>query len=53
MRAPTTKLRFSEAKLLLDYGFSTYSFQTIANKGSIAQNVEISKGTRKKFKSCV
>lgn len=53
MRAPTTKLRFSEAKLLLDYGFSTYSFQKIANKGATAQNVEISKGTRKKSKSCV
>lgn len=53
MRAPTTKLRFSEAKLLLDYGFSTYSFQKIATKGAVAQNVEISKGTRKKCKSCV
>lgn len=47
MRAPTTKLRFSEAKLLLDYGFSTYSFNKIANKNSVAQNVEVSKGTQK------
>ncbi len=47
MRAPTTKLRFSEAKLLLDYGFSTYSFNKIANKNSVVQNVEVSKGTQK------
>ena len=53
MRAPTTKLRFSEAKLLLDYGFSTYSFQKIAKKGANAQNVEISKKKKKKCKSCV
>lgn len=48
MRAPTTKLRFSEAKLLLDYGFNTYTFKKIASKNSVAQNVEVNKGTRKK-----
>lgn len=53
MRAPTTKLRFSEAKLLLDYGFSNYTFEKVANKGAVVQNVEVRKGTRKKCKSCV
>lgn len=47
MRAPTTKLRFSEAKLLLDYGFNTYSFQKIATKGLVVQNVEVNKGSGK------
>ncbi len=44
MRAPTTKLRFSEAKLLLDYGFSTYSFKKISTKGDILQSINVSKG---------
>lgn len=45
MKAPTTKIRFSEAKVLLDYGFSTYEFIELATKGAIAQNVNVSKGT--------
>lgn len=53
MRAPTTKLRFSEAKLLLDYGFSNYTFEKVATKSAVVQNVEVKKGTRKKCKSCV
>ena len=32
LRAPTPKIRFSEAKLLLDYGFSTYSFKKLQQK---------------------
>ena len=46
MRAPTTKLRFSEAKLLLDYGFNTYSFKKIATKDEVFQSVNVEKGTR-------
>ena len=45
MKAPTTKIRFSEAKLLLDYGFSNYEFTKLANKYGIVQNVNVSKGT--------
>lgn len=45
MRAPTTKIRFSEAKILLDYGFSNYEFTKLATKSAIVQNVNISKGT--------
>ncbi len=45
LRAPTTKLRFSESKLLLDYGFSTYKFEKIASKGDILQEVPVEKGT--------
>ncbi len=45
LRAPTTKIRFAEAKLLLDYGFGTYKFEKIASKGDILQSISISKGT--------
>ena len=46
LRAPTPKIRFSEAKLLLDYGFSTYSFKKIATKNDILQSVNVNKGTQ-------
>ena len=44
MRAPTAKTRFKEAKLLLDYGFNTYQYKKIANKGDFFQTVTVSKG---------
>lgn len=47
LRAPTPKIRFSEAKLLLDYGFSNYSFKKIATKGDILQNIHVNKGNRR------
>ena len=46
LRAPTTKLRFSEAKLLLDYGFSTYKYEKISSKGEVFQAVPVEKGTQ-------
>jgi D-alanyl-D-alanine carboxypeptidase (penicillin-binding protein 5/6) len=46
MRAPTAKDRFQDAKLLLDYGFNTYTFQKIATKDSVVQNVNINKGVQ-------
>lgn len=45
LRAPTPKIRFSEAKLLLDYGFTTYEYKNISNKGDLFQNIKINKGT--------
>ena len=45
LRAPTPKIRFSEAKLLLDYGFSSYDFKKIATKDEFLQTVNVSKGT--------
>lgn len=45
LRAPTPKVRFSEAKLLLDYGFNTYSYKKIANKDDILQSINVNKGT--------
>lgn len=45
MKAPTTKLRFSEAQKLLDYGFNNYSYKELAKKDSIIKKVNITKGT--------
>ena len=45
LKAPTPKIRFSEAKLLLDYGFSNYSFKKLCQKDDIYQNVSVNKGT--------
>ena len=44
LRAPTPKIRFSEAKLLLDYGFNKYEFANQCNKGDIIKNVSVEKG---------
>ena len=44
MKAPTTALRFSEAKALLDYGFANYSATTLSKEGEIVKNVTVQKG---------
>ena len=46
MRAPTPKIRFNEAKLLLDYGFNTYIYKTLNSKNDFYQTVNISKGNK-------
>ena len=46
MKAPSTKVRFSEASKLLDYGFNTYSYKTLGNKGDLIQTVNIKKGVK-------
>ena len=47
LRAPTTELRFKEAKLLLDYGFNKYTYQNLATKDDLYSEVNILKGTEK------
>ena len=47
LRAPTPKVRFSEAKLLLDYGFNTYSFKKLCQKDSVYHSVSVNKGIEK------
>ena len=47
LRAPTPQIRFSEAKLLLDYGFNTYYYKELALKNSFSQKLPINKGTEK------
>lgn len=44
MKAPTTALRFSEAKALLDYGFNNYSSAELSKKDDIVKTVTIEKG---------
>lgn len=44
MRAPSTKERFSCAKKLLDYGFSTFKYKKFAEKDVEVMNIPINKG---------
>ena len=44
MKAPTSAIRFSEAKKLLDYGFSTYNYKEFAKSGDIVENIPVIKG---------
>lgn len=44
MKAPSTKVRFSEAQKLLDYGFSNYSYTSFAKKSSVITSIPVSKG---------
>lgn len=44
LKAPSPKIRFTEAKLLLDYGFNTYSFKKLCQKDKIHTNIAIGKG---------
>ena len=44
MKAPSTKIRFSEAQKLLDYGFNTFSFKQFGKKGDVVKNISIDNG---------
>ena len=46
MKAPTPKVRFSEAKILLDYGFNTYEYKLMGKKDALFNTVSIKKGTQ-------
>ena len=46
MKAPSTKVRFSEAEKLLDYGFSKFSFKSFGNKGDLVKTINVSKGVK-------
>lgn len=48
MKAPTTKIRFSEATKLLDYGFANYTSKSFGSKGDIIQQVDVNKGIESK-----
>ncbi len=47
MHAPSTAVRFAEARKLLDYGFSNYSAVSFGKSGDIVSTVEVSKGISK------
>lgn len=44
MKAPSTKVRFSEAQKLLDYGFNTFSFKQFGKKDEIVKSISVDKG---------
>ncbi len=44
MKAPSTKVRFEEAKKLLDYGFNNFSFQQFGKKDDVIKNIPVNKG---------
>ena len=44
MKAPTTKVRFSEATKLLDYGFANYTTKSFGSKGDMITTVNVNKG---------
>lgn len=46
LRAPTPKIRFSEAKLLLDYGFNNYTFKKLCQRDCFATQTSVAKGTK-------
>ena len=45
MKAPSTKVRFSEAQKLLDYGFNNFSFEQFGKKDDVVKTVNVDKGT--------
>ncbi len=48
LKAPTTKIRFSEAQKLLDYGFNNYEFKSLAVKGNVLKEADVTKGVTSK-----
>ena len=48
MKSPTTKVRFSEAQKLLDYGFNNYEYKVLAEKGTILKEANVTKGVQEK-----
>lgn len=47
--APTSDVRFQEARSLLDYGFATYKGMPVVRAGDIVQTVEVMKGQADKL----
>ena len=46
MKAPSTKVRFSEAQKLLDYGFNSFSFKQFGKKDEIVKELYVDKGIK-------
>ena len=49
MKASSTKVRFSEAQKLLDYGFGKFTFKSFGNKGDVVKTIDIKKGSKKQI----
>ena len=52
MRAETSKVRFSEASKLLNYGFGNYQYKSLAQKGASVGMCQINKGVKKEVYAC-
>lgn len=46
MKAPTTKIRFSEAEKLLDFGFNNFQYSKFANSNDILKSISVQKGVK-------
>ena len=44
MKAPTTSIRFSDAKKLLDYGFNNFTYVSFAQKDEYIKQIKLNKG---------
>ena len=44
MKAPTTKIRFSEAQKLLDFGYNKFSYKDFGKKGDLVKSITVDKG---------
>ncbi len=44
MKAPSSKLRFSNAASLLDYGFANFEYKELAKKDESVKSIKVSKG---------
>ncbi|MCF0124825.1 MAG: D-alanyl-D-alanine carboxypeptidase [Clostridia bacterium] len=49
MKAPSTAIRFSEAQMLLDYGFNNFAFKSFGKQNDVLKSIPVTKGV----KSCV
>lgn len=46
MKAPTSAIRFEEARKLLDYGFTNFSYSSFGNQGDIVKPISVTKGVK-------
>ena len=46
MKAPSTKIRFSEAQKLLDFGFNNFSLKKFAKKNDVLKEIAVDKGVK-------
>lgn len=46
MKAPDANVRFAEATKLLDYGFSNYAYEKLAQANDVLQSIPVDKGIR-------
>lgn len=47
MKAPTSNIRFNEAKTLLDYGFNNFEYRKLGSQGEKVKEINIEKGISK------